>query len=245
MEKDQKFNINVSTNEKGVITILHGKAKDPDPNPKSLSVKGTLTAPFNYYLGRKNILDQMIEKCSLLVSADNKFIQLFVDDKSGIARDEITGTLTDNKALLDWDINTTERYSVRELVNFIRQRKYQFANSDDATQLIAELLNWHVKVENEVKAFNDNRGNSLSSFETRVTQIKLMDRFMLNMPIYTGYPKKQFMVEIGVEPVQGGVVLFLVSDALAETQAELVDEYIGAELKKFEDAGFNCSRIFQ
>jgi hypothetical protein len=32
---------------------------------------------------------------------------------------------------------------------------------------------------------------------------------------------------------------------LAEIQATLIDQYIGDELKRFEDAGFDCSRIFQ
>lgn len=245
MDKDQKFNINVSTNEKGILTILHGKADDPTPRDKSLSVSGTLTAPFNYYLGRKEILDSIKLKCNLLINTDAKFIKLFVDDKSGIASDQITGTLTDNKTLIDWAINTSERYSVREFVNHIRQRKYQFLQADEAQQMITELLSWHVKIEKEVKEFNDNRGNSLSSFETRITQIKLKDRFQLNLPIYTGYPKQIFTVEIGVEPVQNGAQLFLISDELAEIQATLIDQYIGDELKKFEDAGFDCSRIFQ
>jgi hypothetical protein len=242
---DKKFHLNVSTDKEGVIKFLTGKAQDPEPRPKALSVNGTLTAPFNYYAGRKELLDKIKTQCRLEINTDGKTIILFVDDKSGVATDSVKGSLTDNKALMDWSINTSERYSVREFVNHIRQRKYQFLQHDEAQQLITELLSWHVKIEKEVKEFNDNRGNSLSSFETRITQIKLKDRFQLNLPIYTGYPKQTFTVEIGVEPVQNGAQLFLISDELAEIQATLVDQYIGDELAKFEKAGFDCSRIFQ
>lgn len=243
MEKE--FHLNIATDKEGVIKFLTGKAEDPMPRPKSLSASGILTAPFNYYLGRKDILDQMKERCSLLISVDGKFIKLYIDDKSAVATDQITGTITDNKSLSEWAINTAKRYTVREFVNFVKQRKYQFVNGEQANQLISELLTWHVKVEKEVKDFNDNRGNSLSSFETRITQIKLMDHFQLNIPVFTGYPKQIFTVEIGVEPTTNGVNLFLISDELAEMMPQLIDTYIGDELKKFEDAGFNCSRIFQ
>lgn len=245
MQKDEQFNINVSTNEKGVLTILHGKADDPMPREKALSIKGTLTAPFNYFAGRQSILMAIKTACHIIVNTVQKTIKLVVNDKSGLATDMVSGELIDNPALSEWSINTTERYSPRDLVNHIRQRKYQFLNASDAVQLISELLAWHVKIEKEVKEFNDNRGNSLTSFETRITQIKLMDRFQLNIPVFLGYPKKTFTVEIGVEPVANGAVLFLISDQLAEMQATLVDEYIGDELKKFEEAGFDCSRIFQ
>ncbi len=245
MDKDEKLNINVATDKEGTLTVLYGKAQDPTPRDKSVAVTGTLTAPYNYYAGRKELLDAIKTKCRIEVNALAKTMNLFIDDKSGIAQDKVSGSLTDFAPLKDWGINTSERYSVRELVNHIRQRKFQFAIAGDEQSLRTELLNWHVKIEKEVKEFSDQRGNSLTSFETRITQIKLRDSFQLNMPIFTGYPKKVFTVEIGVEPVSNGVQLFLISDELFELENTLVDEYIGAELEKFKSAGFDCSTIFQ
>jgi hypothetical protein len=245
MNKDQQFNINVSTNKDGVITILHGKAQDPEPRPKSIEISGTLTAPFNYYIGRKEILNTIKTQCHLIIDKDERSIVLVVDDKSGISTDRITGVLTTDERLAEWSINSSKAWTVRDFIKFIRPRKFMFAQGDQQIALIKELLEWHVKIEKEVKEFSDNRGNSLSSLETRVTQIKLMDSFQLNLAVFTGFTRKIFTVNIGVEATSNGVVLNLFSDDLATLTFELIDEYIGDEIKKFDDAGFDCSRIFK
>lgn len=75
-----------------------------------------------------------------------------------------------------------------------------FSEKSECDALVTSLQNWNAKVEMVIKNHNDNAGNSLSMLERKVSEIGLKNNFSLTIPIFQGYSKQKFTVEIGLDP---------------------------------------------
>jgi len=111
------------------------------------------------------------------------------------------------------------------------------------SKLIASLQKWNVGVELVIKQHNDNTGNSLSMLERRVGEIDLVNSFVLSIPIYKGYPKREFTVNIGLDPKSTQVDFFLYSDELFHLTRTDRDSLFDKEVESFKAIGFDCSVI--
>jgi hypothetical protein len=74
--------------------------------------------------------------------------------------------------------------------------------------------------------------------ETKVLDVELVSKFDLHIPIFQGYPKHKFKVEIGLDPKSTTVELFLLSDELVMLETQVRESTIEAELKKFDSYSF-------
>lgn len=238
MEKIE-FNAHVP----GDFTVREGKALEVF-HPKALNIVGMLSAPFEFLQSKKESGVYGAYHSHLLVDKENETLTLVLNEKDEKSRDTITGKLSVDPQLSKWHINSGQRWTVPTLLQFIRERKFFFADPADHDKLIKSLQKWHVNVEREIKKFNDNSGNSLDSLETKVASVEgLVSKFVLEIPIFKGYPKEKFTVEIGLDPKSTQVDIFLFSDELFELTITRRNAIFETELYKFISMGFDCSVI--
>jgi len=221
------------------LTIREGAAIHPkELAPPSIKIKGSLQAPFNFLSG-KPTLAKDVENIHMLIDLEKGKLELNIKDQDPFTAHCITGELTKFAALATFKINTDQRWTPQDFMKFIRTVKVFFAEKTEVDQLITSFMKWRAKVETEVKNFNDNAGNSLTSLEKKVSDIELKTKFLLNIPIYKGYQNVKFVVDIGLEPKNSGVDLFLYSDELYEQEILQRNTIMADELAKFDTYKFS------
>lgn len=227
--------INLTTEQKEIV-IRKGTAIEARA-PKSISITGTLQAPFQFKEGKT--LDPL--NCNIQIANDKGEITLHVQDTDPYTTHVIKGELKQDSALKTFQVNSEKRWDVKEFLKFVKTMRYYFADKTAHKNLIESLQKWHVKVERVINETNDNKGNSNSQLETKVREVELINKFDLNIAIFQGYEKKKFTVEIGLDPKNTAVQLYLISDELIELEIGHRETLISKELAKFKD--FNCSKI--
>lgn len=224
----------------GEHRILFGEA-EPVSHPKSMNIVGVLSAPANFLKGKQGKFKK--EDAHLIIDRDNNKLVLNIDERSEKSPITITGQLKPSEDLAVWEINTSERWSVNEFLAFVRERKFFFKDPVVQGKLIASLQKWNVNVEMVIKQHNDNSGNSLAILERKVGEIDLVKEFTLSIPIYKGYQKREFVVNIGLDPKNTQVDFFLYSDELFFLTRTDREALFSQEVENFKNLGFDCSVI--
>lgn len=107
---------------------------------------------------------------------------------------------------------------------------------DAHNSLIESLQTWNAKIVTILQEHNDQTGNSLMHLERKVEEVKLKRTFNLNIPIFKGYPKVSFDVEIGLDPKSNAVDLYLISDELIELEHTQREKCLAEEITKMDIA---------
>jgi hypothetical protein len=214
----------------------------PTKAAKSIVLSGTLGAPFQFFSGK----DLEEKECHLLIKNVSGVLELHVQDINPYTEHVITGTLLQNADLKKFLINTEHRWTIQDFLKFVKQMRYFFADKSAHARMILSLQKWSVKVERIINEHNDGKGNTNFQLQTKVDQSAMgedgvITKFDLLIPIFQGYDKVQFTVEIGLDPNNATVKIFLLSDQLVELEQTLKEKFINDELAKF--AEFNCSKV--
>lgn len=208
--------------------------------PKGIQLNGILAAPYQFYEGKKSLLDPL--HCHLRIwKSAGKIMFVTQDTDPRGSSCQITGDLVEDSVLASWHINTEHRWTVSALVKHLMMQKSFFADRWQCDELIASLRKWNVSIETVIKQHNDNSGNSLTMLEKKVRDVELISKFKLYIPIFQGYPKEMFTVEIGLDPKSNSVDLFLYSEELFALTIDRRESIIEAELARFEE--FPCSKV--
>lgn len=232
--------LNLTTEQKE-ITIRKGDALPAKPG-RSIIIAGVFSAPFQFLEGKSSLAADT-ENIHLLIHGHTGKLELHLRDQDPYVEHVITGSLSRDSNLALFQINSDKRWTVREFVKFIKTMRYYFAERDEATAIVDSLNKWQAKVETVIKDHNDTSGNSLLMLERKVGDIQLKTKFALNVPIFQGYPKVKFTVEIGLDPKANQVDLYLISDELIELEAQTRETIIEKELKQYEKWAFSKVRV--
>ncbi len=216
------------------IILREGEALKLHP-PKSIIIKGILEAPHQFLQGK----DFDEKQCHLLIKKNLGSLELHVNDTDAVSESIITGSLQYDDDLLKFKINSDQRWSVQAFFKFVKTMRYYFDDKDQHSTLLASLTKWSVSVEKVIKEHTETSGHTLLSLENKITQEPLQRIFTLNMPLFQGYEKYKFNVEIGLDPRNTTVELYLISDELLELGMKVREQLISAELKKFEVYNFS------
>lgn len=226
-----------STEKDRIITIIEGQAKPYKPN-KSISLSGTLPAPFEFLIGRGE-LDQT--KMHLLIEKDKGVLTLVIADTDPETTHKIVGKLTEDSALIEFGVNVDAmKWGTRDMVKFLRKMRFYFADKSQHGALIDSLQKWNISVERIFSDHNNDRtGETKMSLETKVNNVTLLNDFVLEIPIYQGYPKVKFRVQIGIDTLQTQAQLYFFSDELVELKNVFREKIINEELEKFNSYTFS------
>lgn len=221
------------------FTLREGKALDQRPPDKALTISGTLQAPWQFLTNKKDVF--VAKSAHVRIYKDKGILELVINETDPLSCHTITGTLKKDASLDAFQINTTKRYTVSEFLRFIKVNRYFFADPADNSALVNSLQKWNAEITTIIAQHNTNDGNSLMLLEKKVGKVELVTEFNLFIPIYQGYPKQKFKVEIGLDPKANAIDLFLISDDLFELENTLREKYLAEELKNLD--WFACSKI--
>lgn len=229
--------LNLTLPENSKELILRTGEAEKIVYPKGITIRGILAAPFQFYEGK----DLDPAKCHIEIEKDKGVIGLFILDTDPHSESIIVGSLKNDGYFTQWGINTEKRWTVSTFLKHIKMQRTFFSEKSECDSMINSLQTWNAKVEMVIKNHNDNAGNSLSMLERKVSEIGLKNSFSLTIPIFQGYPKQKFTVEIGLDPKSNQVDLYLFSNDLFALEIEHREALIEAELAKFDE--FKCSKV--
>lgn len=238
MSKEQSLHLTLPAGQETLV--LREGAAETFVYPKGVSIAGILSAPFQFYEGKKEKL-QAID-CHLRIWKDKGQIDLHILDTDNRGSGSIiSGSLKDDGVLNSWKINTEHRWTVASLIKHLMMYKSFFSDRNECDAMIKSLRNWNASIETVIKQHNDNTGNSLSVLEKKVRDVELKQKFQLHIPIFQGYPKEKFTVEVGLDPKSNAVEIFLYSEELFALTIDRRESILEAELSKFSE--FACSKV--
>lgn len=226
--------ITTTPNAQGLTEVLvrKGEALNPKEHaPKSIKINGTLQS-VNQFIAGKDYLFKDPQKSHLIINKTVGTLELHVGDTDPYTEHVIKGSLERDQNLGAFKLNSDFRWSVAALVKFLRTMKFFFANKDEHKVLVESLQKWNAKIVTVLQEHNDQTGNSLMHLEKKVEEVQLKRKFKLNIPIFKGYPKVSFDVEIGLDPKSNAVDLYLISDELIELEYVQCEKHLADEIEK-------------
>lgn len=231
-----RINVTVNSPDGKDVVLRLGEA-EKITHPKAINIVGILAAPFQFLSGK--VVEP--KKSHIQIKKDTGVITLIILDTDPHSTCTITGQLKKDGYFDQWQINSEKRWTVQQFLKHIKMHKSFFSAASDCDELVASFQKWNAKIETVIKEHNDQAGNSLSMLEKKVSQVELKTKFRLTIPIFQGYSKQTFAVEIGLEPKQNSVELYLFSNDLFTLEIEHRETLITDELAKFDD--FHCSKV--
>lgn len=192
MEKTIKVELTAENKE---LVILTGAA-EPIYYNKAIEVKsGSINSAFEY-LSKKVVIPEIIEHSKLEFCYDKLYIDLHYDARQRNP-DLIMGKLKLHPDLEKFNINSGKAYSTFELADFIKMNRHYFENKDYAMKLVSELRNFEGKVNRDLEAKADDRGNKRALIN-QVVESNIPTGFFLELPVFVGQEKIRLEVEINI-----------------------------------------------
>jgi hypothetical protein len=234
-QNKEHLNLNqLKHNEKGEILIVH---REDDAKivhaKKPLVLKGTITAPGNFIVNRKE--QEKFDRSHVKWSLSGLYITLITRENHPLAY-EVTGELIKNPEIEKLCVNTKKTQSVKELAQLLRFNKYFFADGDQNIKIVENLMKFKVTAQTHIEKEEATRGNEKDIYEIKGVDSNIDLTFELQMPIYVGQAPKKFKVEILYKIRERNVEVWLESPELADLWRSNAEEIIKAELARMPEA---------
>lgn len=229
-----KLNATVNGNE---LTVLTGKALE-QKYPEKINLVGNIHSVANFLEKRNEnsngIELQEVDKRKAVVLVDeSKFeVSLFLDPQNPFGT-EIHAKLELTPELTQFQINGTKQYSREELVKLLRFNR-RFVTGDFQSLLLA-YQKLQLNTVTNLKQESDTRGNKLANFEKSVDSSTIPNEFVLNIPVFKGFPSLTFRVEICFDTTDQSVRFWFESVELDEIIKVRSKEIIDAQLEYCKD----------
>jgi hypothetical protein len=231
--------IEVKANENGETRLLTGTVLN-EKAPHSIEISGVLGAPAQFLKDKSKNYKQA--NCHALVEEREGRITFIGNDKDPYSRDIVTGKLTRAKVLEAFSINTGNLRTVTEMVTFLKRNRFWFSSADEHAAILKNLQNFSATVTAKIAQSQNNNGSASNSWEREVGNIDWNREFVLNIPVYEGYPNKLFRVEVVVDATDRAVKFALESTELYELDLTLKAELIKSEIEPL--VKFGCSIVY-
>jgi len=192
MEKELKINIENGVKE---VVILHGSA-EPEFHNKAIEVKGGAINSVHEYLSKKVVDPVVIEHSKIEFCYDKLYIHLLYDARQRNP-DVIQGSLKLHPDLEKFNINSGKSYTTFKLADFIKMNRHYFENKEYAMKLVAELRGFEGKVNRDIEAKADTRGNA-KMLINQMVESNIPAGFHLLLPVFVGQDKVRLAVEINI-----------------------------------------------
>lgn len=185
------------TVENGVkeLVILNGAA-EPIYHDKGIEVKEASIAAVHEFLVKKGIEIEDVINSKIEFSYADLFLNLYYSVRRRNP-DTIKGVLKLHPDLKKFDINGKKTYNTFELADFIKMNRHYFENKEYAMKLVSELRGFEGKVNRDVEAKADTRGNA-KMLINQVVESNIPAGFYLVLPVFIGQEKVRLSVEINI-----------------------------------------------
>lgn len=221
------LHLKIESLDENELVIRHGEAAKIHLEP-AISLVGNFGAPAEFvskrYTESVKMLDRFdVSDCHVYFNKSDLSITLIAGEQE---RDTITvgGKLKKNPFLESLSING-RGYRNTELLQLIKYKPHYFKSREEHKSLVHGLMNFEVKTESDHKSANDRLG-SIENHQYTKAQSKLSGfKFQLYVPFFEGYEPATIDLTIEIEPSNGTVLLYLVS----ETFEEFYDDAVKAK----------------
>jgi len=210
------------------ITIREGEAL-PLQEPEKVRLKGQITAPALWLEKRVDTIEQ--KQAFVLISREGFLITLRIDETNHYFT-EISGKLELSDEMKKFAINTGEYIGAFDMADKIKAYRSYFTSQADAMKLVAELRNFKAKIDKEIEASDDKRGNA-RFLRSQIVESNLPKSFKLEIPIFKGQPKKTIEVEVEINP--DNLQCTLVSPEANDTVLQERDNIMNDEISKIKE----------
>jgi hypothetical protein len=226
---ENKFEITVENGVKELV-IRQGEPL-PVPKLREINITGNIDSPLQFLLKRKDVVDLL--KSSVIVYREGLAIVLKTDEHNETDKGEtITGNLSKTKEFESFGINTGKNWLSRDLGQFIKMNRTCFESKDAANELAAKLSDFKAKIDKELEAADDHRGNQRILKDQKIKSCNIPEKFSLSIPIFKGAKKATFEVEIYINA--DDLTITLVSPDANDIIAQVRDESIDTVLDEIK-----------
>ena len=192
--------------------------------PRAVNITGVIEAPYEWLGKRYNIIDQ--KQCNITYSRESMLITLAINEHDHYV-DIVNGKLQLSPEFKKFGINEGNYKTSFEISDLIRMNRTYFETKTKAMELVTIMRNFKAKVNKEIEANDDKKGNRMS-FIRQVVEGNQPPSFELNIPIFKGQPKQKFTVEIDIDPdnLECTLVSPDAQDLIVETRDKLMNEVL-------------------
>jgi hypothetical protein len=258
MKTENNFTL---TKDEHYVIMREGKALDPK-EPVKLIISGVLDSPLRWIQKRVNetsfgitpllgdedtsaketlMVDRglhsqhhsnvPLQHCHILVDREAMTIQLVISENDHY-QTNVKGSLEFHPAFKRFGINSGEYLTPFEMADLIKMNRTFFENQDVAMNLVHTLKNFKAKIDKQIEAADDNRGNKKVLLEQAVDS-NLPASFNMLLPIFKGQSKEKIEVEVYIRA--SDLTCTLISPEANDITERLRDEAISKVLKDIEE----------
>jgi hypothetical protein len=212
-----------------VVTVREGDALALEQG-KRLALDGNINAPAEFYLKRKPA-----PQCAhVVVSKASRSIKLVTEEACEYQGTTVTGRLILAKEIESFGINTTKRFTHKQLVDLLKQYGFIFEDKDAIRTLIEKLQSFRVTVHKTVEDIDNQKGSVKKLTEWKAVE-DITFKFKIKYPIYSGMTASVFSVDACLDVTDRDVTYYLVSGELIELQESLFQQCISIQLEILDD----------
>lgn len=206
------------------VVIREGEAL-PLHEPVKVQIKGIIDSPARW-LEKHKELQQITNKCHVLVNRENLNIVLQVNENAHYGTN-VTGFMQLSEVFHKFHINDGHTFTLNELANLFKMNRFYFETKQIAAGLVTLLQNFKGKVNKDLEASNDNRGNRKVDF-VQAVESNLPEEFTLHLPIFKGMEAEDVVCEVYVDPDDWSCQLISpeANDIIERYRDEKIDEVI-------------------
>lgn len=230
--KDLDIKVTTDTGVKELV-VRQGEAKKIY-EPTRQNINGAISAPaaFMAVRGYKKETDHVIYSRA----GAEPYISFIYNERLPEGG-SISGALKQNPDLQSiFSLRNTETWTTRDLAQHLKRNRVFFRDKDENAKIVTLLNNFQASIQTEVEQSQDTRGNKKQLVDKTVKS-NVPVEFTLEMPIYVGFDKKTFRVEICFDTTDSSVRCWMESAELQELTVLERDRIINEQLKPFQDAG--------
>ena len=169
----------------------------PLHEPVKVQIEGIIDSPARWLESRTG-LQKISNKCHVLVSRERLEIALQVNENHHYGT-RIVGKMELSEAFRKFHINDGCSFSLKELATLFKMNRSFFETRQTAMGLVALLQNFKGKVNKDLEASDDNRGNRKLSLNQAV-ESNLPEAFTLHLPIFKGMETEDIVCEVYIDP---------------------------------------------
>lgn len=227
-----QLNLKVEKVEGGELLIRTGSALQLMP-PNKIEIKGDIKSVSSFIKIREKSGSglQYIDKSKAIISVNKAAMTIVLSlDPENHYGAVVTGKLEDSDELGLFHINKTKTFSKEELVKLIKFNRLFFANAQKHADMLLAFQKVNSTVNIKSTDGSDERGNKERSFVKDV-QTNAPTEFILDIPIFKGFPASTFRVEVCLDVTEGSARFWFESTELHEMRQQKLEEIFSEELK--------------